>query len=96
MTAKADNRISAIVGARELSHREHWSKPRWNLPSLTIRSHGIVTIWSQNSHSEIWEDSDDHKSYDHKSEMARSAGVEPTTLGFGNRYSIQLSYERVV
>ncbi len=25
----------------------------------------------------------------------RSAGVEPTTLGFGNQYSIQLSYERI-
>ncbi len=27
--------------------------------------------------------------------MVRSAGIEPTTPGFGNLYSIQLSYERM-
>lgn len=28
-------------------------------------------------------------------ELVRSAGIEPTTPGFGNLYSIQLSYERM-
>ncbi|CAE6694911.1 hypothetical protein NTGZN8_130165 [Candidatus Nitrotoga fabula] len=30
-----------------------------------------------------------------ENKMARPAGVEPTTLGFGNQYSIHLSYGRI-
>ena len=55
----------------------------------------MVTIWSQNGHTKAPRFNYDPKSLDRKSELVRSAGVEPTTLGFGNRYSIQLSYERV-
>ena len=32
---------------------------------------------------------------DGQKKMVRSAGVEPTTFGFGGRRSIQLSYERI-
>lgn len=36
-----------------------------------------------------------HQPTDFELQMVRPAGIEPATFGFGNRHSIQLSYERV-
>ena len=60
-----------------------------------LYGHWLGTFRARNRHETNFKKSCDLKSHDHKSELVRSAGVEPTTLGFGNRYSIQLSYERV-
>lgn len=51
----------------------------------------LGVIESQKLKSEV-----DDLRFTEKQEMVRPAGVEPTTLGFGNRYSIHLSYGRIL
>ena len=69
-------------------------KPILHLQVVTIN---LVTIWSQRSHrifcslwiSIGWNSQDPQlETLSRKNEVARLAGIEPTTLGFGGQYSI--------